>query len=271
MLTTIDEAESDLRQESHKNWKLITPTQVKHYKKGTVVAMCLDQSCRQLAYFIPVDTMQKQDVFETALAVARKRDAGFMPVIKCNLDSLPEVTLPLIRILDLNIYIRFKPTGALALQPIGHRNPITYSLGKVRNLQVSAFSAINNYLASPEWETNVTLDTNTGDLILSLVHKGTKQSATVSLKVQDGEVVGSVTFNNSKFRYQSWNFTGSYGLKIMGKVFPSEKEITPTPIIQTKDHHTKLTHTIEVALLVIGIGAVSILTDGAGIGLFTTI
>ena len=270
MLTTIDEAEADLQKESGKNWKLITSYDAKRYKSKTVVAMCLDRHCRQLAYFVPVDAMPKRDIFETALNVAKQRNTGFMPVIQCNLDGFPEVVLPPVAILNFAVYIKFKPTGCLALQPIGHRNPMTYSVGKIHNLRVSAFSTINNYLSSPEWETKITLDTNTGDLILSLVHKNTNQSATVSLKIQGDEVTGSITFNNAKFRFERWNFSGSYGLQITGKVLPDTTNTASTKVPHIATSNSPIS-TTETIILVVGISVLGVLTDGAGFGLLASI
>jgi len=219
---------------------------------------------------VPVDAMPKRDIFETALSVAKQRNTGFMPVIQCNLDGFPEVVLPPIILQNMVVYMNFKANGKFSLQPIGHRNPISYSMGKIRSLQVSAFSAVNNYLASPEWETKITLDTSSGNLILSLTHKGTNQSATVSLKIHGDEVVGSITFSNAKFRYQSWNFSGSYGLQITGKILPREKMGESNPIESTAVSN-KLLHTTEVVLLVIGITALGVLTNGAGLGLLAAV
>jgi hypothetical protein len=217
-----------------------------------------------------VDAMPKRDIFETALNVAKQRNTGFMPVIQCNLDGFPEVVLPAINIGNLALYIKFKPTGRLALQPIGHRNPVTYSMGKMHNLRVSAFSTVCNYLAAPEWEMAATLNTGTGDITLSLQHKGTQQSATVSLKIQGDEVTGSITFNNAKFRFERWNFSGSYGLQITGKVLPDTTNTASTkvPHIATSNSHIS---TIETIILVVGISVLGVLTDGAGFGLLATI
>lgn len=267
MLTTTNEAKADLRQESHKNWKLITPTQVKHYKRNMVVAMCLDQSCRQLAYFVPVDAMPKQDIFETALAVAKKRDTGFMPVIQCNLDSFPEIIFPP-RLLAGSSFLEIavKPTGNLTLQPRGHRNHITYSIGKINSLKYSAFSTVKRYFSISEWSTTVVFNANTGDITLSLINRSTNQSASITLALDGDSISGVVVFNKVKFKFERWAFNGSYGLNIKGKIInkPQTNALQPSTECQTKYHKNM----IEVVGLVVGITALGLLTDGAGFALF---
>lgn len=109
-----------------------------------------------------------------------------------------------------------------------------------------------------------------GRINLALTHKGTNQSATVSLEVHGDEVTGTVTFKKAKFQYQRWNFSGSYSLQITGKILPKEKAEAPNPIQSTSTSNTSH-HSVEVALLVIGIGVLSVLTDGAALGLLASI